>query len=58
MTDKEQIEKELQKMYDNLSVEAKRLIGKVLDIENQKLHMGNPHGIYDEILKAIDEVVE
>jgi len=52
------IESELQEAYKNLSQEAKRLIGKVLEIEKEKLHMGKPHGVYDEILKSIDEVVK
>lgn len=52
------IEKELQEAYQNLSQEAKRLVGKILEIEKEKLHMGKPHGVYDEILHSIDEVVE
>lgn len=58
MADTNEIENELQKAYQNLSQEAKRLVGKVLEIEKEKLHMGKPHGVYDEILKSIDEVVE
>ena len=52
------IEEKLQELYNKLSPEAQRLVGKVLAIEKEKLHMGNPHGVYDEILKALDEVVE
>lgn len=58
MAKQEEIEKELQKIYANLSPEAQRLIGRILEIEKDKLHLGNPHGVYDEILKALDEVVE
>lgn len=58
MADTNEIEKELQEEYNNLSPEAKRLVGKILEIEKSKLHMGKPHGVYDEILKSIDEVVE
>lgn len=58
MTNQEKIEKELQETYTGLSKEAQRFIGRVLEIEKDKLHMGNPHGVYDEILKALDEVVQ
>lgn len=58
MADQEHIEKELQETYAGLSKEAQRLIGRILEIEKDKLHLGNPHGVYDEILKALDEVVE
>ena len=58
MAETNEIENELQNAYQDLSQEAKRLIGKILEIEKEKLHMGKPHGVYDEILKSIDEVVE
>lgn len=58
MAEQKELEKELKELYSNLSKEAQRLIGKVLEIEKDKLHMGNPHGVYDEILDAIDEVLE
>jgi len=58
MAKQAEIEKELQKIYGELSTEAQRLIGRILEIEKDKLHLGNPHGVYDEILKALDEVVE
>lgn len=58
MADTNEIEKELQQAYHELSKEAQRLIGKILEIEKDKLHMGRPHGVYDEILESIDEVVE
>lgn len=58
MAESNEIEKELQDAYQNLSKEAQRLIGKILEIEKEKLHMGKPHGVYKEILNAIDEVIE
>jgi K+/H+ antiporter YhaU regulatory subunit KhtT len=47
----------LSELWEELSPKAKQLVMKVLKIEKEKLHMGKPLGVNDEILSAIDEVV-
>ena len=45
-------------LWEQLSPESKRLVGKVIEIEKSKLHMSLPRGVNDEIVKAIKEVVK
>lgn len=54
MVDSEDIDE----AWGELSPAGRDLVSRVIRIEREKLHMGNPVGIHDELLKAIDEVVE
>lgn len=58
MEDGKRVHDEINKSFQTLSEEAKKLILSILEIEKGKLHLGNPHGVYDEILDALDEIVQ
>jgi len=51
------VEAEVKRLWEELSPEAKRLVGKVIDVEKSKLHMGLPRGVNDELMAAIKEIV-
>lgn len=47
---------EIKEIFDSVSNEAKRIIKRVIDIENENLHMKQPQ-ILDDIEKIIREEV-
>lgn len=51
------IQSHVERLWESLSPEAKRLVGKVIEIEKSKLHMSLPRGVNDDLIKAIKEVV-
>lgn len=57
-TEREEMLKKIESDFNNLSMEAQMLVGKVIKIEKSKIHMGSPYGVIEEILNSIDEIVE
>jgi hypothetical protein len=51
-------EKEIAEYYENLSLETKQFIAKVIKIEKSKKHLGKPYGVYQELLDALDKIVK
>lgn len=56
--ERDEMLKEIENNFNDLSIEAQMLVGKVIKIEKSKIHMGSPYGVIEEILKSIDEIVE
>lgn len=48
---------QLEELWMDLSPEARRLVGRVIRLERDKLHMSLPRGINDDIEEAVEEVV-
>jgi len=48
---------EVKELWESLSPEARRLVGRVIEIEKSKLHMSLPRGVNDEIVQVIKEIV-
>jgi len=48
----------LETLWAKLSPDAQRLVGRVIAIEKEKLYMGLPRGVNDEILQALKEIVK
>jgi hypothetical protein len=53
----EELKEAGQEILRSLSAEEQALLNRVIDSERERIHMGTPTGIYDEIRKAIDEVI-
>lgn len=49
--------KTIKELLTQLSPEAQQLVSQVIRIEKEKLYMGKPHGVIDEIQTAVKEIV-
>lgn len=48
----------MEELWAKMSPEAQRLVNRVIQIEREKLHMGLPRGVNEEILAALGELVQ
>jgi hypothetical protein len=54
----EQTREEIAQVLKELSQDEQRLLSRVINAERAKIHMGRPHGIIDDLRKAVDEVIK
>jgi CTP synthase (UTP-ammonia lyase) len=47
----------IQALFDKVDPQTKKVISRVFEIEREKLLMGKPVGVVEDITKAIKEVV-
>jgi hypothetical protein len=48
---------EIKQLFTEASPEAQKLFNEVFELEKGKLHMSKPHGIVEQILSTVKEVV-
>jgi hypothetical protein len=48
---------EIKQLFTEASPQAQKLFHEVLELEKSKLHMSRPHGIVEQILSTVKEVV-
>jgi hypothetical protein len=48
----------LREIFDNASPEVRQVVLRVFQLEGDKLYMGLPKGIKDEIVDAIKQIVK
>ena len=48
----------IQDILSRYSVDAKKILLKVLEAEKEKLYLGRPHGINDDLLKIFKETIK
>jgi len=53
----EQNREEVDRILKELSPEEQQLLVRVIEAEQAKIHMSSPHGIYEDIRKAIEETI-
>ena len=51
------VEEDLDAAWNRMSKESQVLLDKVLKVESDKLYLGKPRGVIDELLEAVDVVV-
>lgn len=52
------LKEEGQEILRSLGPEEQVLFDRVILAERERLHMSSPHGVYDEIQKAVEEVIK
>lgn len=53
----DELKGEGQEILRGLAKEELVLLSRVIEAERAKIHLGSPTGIYDDIRKAIDEII-
>lgn len=48
----------LKETFERADPQVKQVVLKVYQLENERLHMGNPKGIMDDIVDAIKQIVQ
>jgi hypothetical protein len=52
-----EIERRVRAILEELEVEERKVLARVISAERRKLHMGLPRGINDDIWEAVAEVI-
>lgn len=45
-------------LLSELSKEERFLLQQVIQAEKEKIHMKTPHGIYDDLIKVVEQVIQ
>jgi hypothetical protein len=53
----DELRDEGQQVLRSLNEEERVLLSRVIEAERERIHMGTPTGIYDELRKAVDETI-
>lgn len=51
-------EERIRTLLEELLPEERQLLNQILTIEQNKLHMGRPHGIYDELMQVVKDAIK
>ncbi|WP_166027220.1 hypothetical protein [Streptomyces chilikensis] len=51
-------DKEIEKIWENLSDEAQELLNDVLRVERENLHYNKPEGIVEKIVAKIEGIIK
>lgn len=51
-------DREIEKIWENLSEEARELLSDVLRVERENLHYSKPEGIVEKIVAKIEGIIK
>lgn len=55
---KQRVESKVRSILSDLTKDERVFLQRVIQIEKSKIHMKTPHGIYDDIRDALDQVIQ
>ncbi len=53
----DELKDEGQQILRSLKDEERVLLSRVIEAERERIHMGTPSGIYEDLRKAVDEII-
>jgi len=55
---REEVSEKTRQLLADLGKEERVLLQEVIQAEKEKIHMKTPHGIYDNLVKVVERVIQ